>query len=188
MNMVTAIQNAMDTALQADEKCVAFGEDVKFGGVFRFVFHAHTLHTHTHTQTPNPLKTYTARTNKHTRTCSHSLFLSFCFFLTYTHTAFANYRCTDKLSEKYGVERVFNTPLCEQGSCIFVDMCLVPVFMHLFTWEYTKNKHTHTHDTHGKQLRVVKNVMDYVCVYVCVIIRHHWVRDWNGCGWSYANC
>jgi 2-oxoisovalerate dehydrogenase E1 component beta subunit len=35
MNLFTAINSAMDVSLQRDEKCVTFGEDVGFGGVFR---------------------------------------------------------------------------------------------------------------------------------------------------------
>lgn len=58
MNMFTAINNAMDLALGADESTLLFGEDVAFGGVFR---------------------------------------------------------CSLNLRTKYGADRVFNTPLCEQG-------------------------------------------------------------------------
>lgn len=35
MNMFTAINNAMDLALAADDSTLLFGEDVAFGGVFR---------------------------------------------------------------------------------------------------------------------------------------------------------
>jgi hypothetical protein len=35
MNMFTAINDAMDIALAADESTLLFGEDVAFGGVFR---------------------------------------------------------------------------------------------------------------------------------------------------------
>lgn len=35
MNMFTAINNAMDIALETDESTLLFGEDVAFGGVFR---------------------------------------------------------------------------------------------------------------------------------------------------------
>lgn len=58
MNMFTAINNAMDIAMETDEHACIFGEDVKFGGVFR---------------------------------------------------------CSMGLNEKYGTDRVFNVPLCEQG-------------------------------------------------------------------------
>lgn len=58
MNLFTAINSAMDTALETDESACIFGEDVAFGGVFR---------------------------------------------------------CTTNLKDKYGGDRVFNTPLCEQG-------------------------------------------------------------------------
>ncbi len=58
MNLFTAINNAMDIALEKDPKAVVFGEDVAFGGVFR---------------------------------------------------------CTVGLRDKYGPNRVFNTPLSEQG-------------------------------------------------------------------------
>ena len=58
MNLCATICDALDIALKTDDKAVVFGEDVKFGGVFR---------------------------------------------------------CTMGLNEKYGTDRVFNTPLSEQG-------------------------------------------------------------------------
>jgi len=58
MNMCNSIKNAIDIQLGRNESTIVFGEDVKFGGVFR---------------------------------------------------------CTDGLMDKYGDDRVFNTPLCEQG-------------------------------------------------------------------------
>lgn len=58
MNLCSSIQNAMDIAMETDKSAILFGEDVKFGGVFR---------------------------------------------------------CSVGLVEKYGKDRVFNTPLCEQG-------------------------------------------------------------------------
>lgn len=65
MNLFQSINSAIDIALGSDPKyfitlfrAIVFGEDVKFGGVFR---------------------------------------------------------CTSGLLEKYGVDRVFNTPLSEQG-------------------------------------------------------------------------
>lgn len=58
VNLCNAIRDAMDIALATDDSALLFGEDVKFGGVFR---------------------------------------------------------CSVGLLEKYGNDRVFNTPLCEQG-------------------------------------------------------------------------
>ena len=58
VNLFTAINDALNIALEDDPKTLVFGEDVSFGGVFR---------------------------------------------------------CTTGLLEKHGGERVFNTPLCEQG-------------------------------------------------------------------------
>jgi 2-oxoisovalerate dehydrogenase E1 component beta subunit len=58
INMFTAINQALDHTLASDPTATVFGEDVKFGGVFR---------------------------------------------------------CSVGLNEKYGTDRVFNTPLCEQG-------------------------------------------------------------------------
>jgi len=58
MNLCATICNTLDIAMQADPKAMIFGEDVKFGGVFR---------------------------------------------------------CTMGLNDKYGTDRVFNTPLSEQG-------------------------------------------------------------------------
>ena len=56
MNLCATITNTLDIALNSDDSAIIFGEDVKFGGVFR---------------------------------------------------------CTMGLNEKYGTDRVFNTPLCE---------------------------------------------------------------------------
>jgi len=58
MNLFTAINEGMRTAMQTDPTAVTFGEDVAFGGVFR---------------------------------------------------------CSVGLREEFGEDRVFNTPLCEQG-------------------------------------------------------------------------
>jgi len=62
MNMFQAVNNALDIALETDENSYLFGEDVKFGGVFR---------------------------------------------------------CSMGLRQKYGSDRVFNTPLSEQGIVSF---------------------------------------------------------------------
>ncbi|KAL4487550.1 hypothetical protein ABPG72_017339 [Tetrahymena utriculariae] len=62
MNLFQAVNNALDIALQTDKTACLFGEDVKFGGVFR---------------------------------------------------------CSLGLNEKHGTDRVFNTPLCEQGIAAF---------------------------------------------------------------------
>ena len=58
MNLFSAVNDAMRIALRTDESAIVFGEDVKFGGVFR---------------------------------------------------------CSVGLLDEFGPERVFNTPLCEQG-------------------------------------------------------------------------
>jgi len=58
MNLCATITNTLDLALANDDSAIIFGEDVKFGGVFR---------------------------------------------------------CTMGLNEKYGTDRIFNTPLSEQG-------------------------------------------------------------------------
>lgn len=58
MNLFQSINDALSTALAADDSVLLFGEDVAFGGVFR---------------------------------------------------------CSMNLAQNYGTERVFNTPLCEQG-------------------------------------------------------------------------
>ncbi|EGR27395.1 hypothetical protein IMG5_196650 [Ichthyophthirius multifiliis] len=62
MNLYQSVTDALDVALKTDKNALIFGEDVKFGGVFR---------------------------------------------------------CTQGLNEKYGIDRVFNTPLCEQGIAAF---------------------------------------------------------------------
>lgn len=56
MNLCATITNTLDIALATDQNAIIFGEDVKFGGVFR---------------------------------------------------------CTMGLNEKYGTDRIFNTPLSE---------------------------------------------------------------------------
>ena len=58
MNLCATITNTLDIAMASDDNAIIFGEDVKFGGVFR---------------------------------------------------------CTMGLNEKYGTDRIFNTPLSEQG-------------------------------------------------------------------------
>ena len=58
MNLWSTIVQTLDIAMESDDSALIFGEDVKFGGVFR---------------------------------------------------------CTMGLNEKYGTDRVFNTPLSEQG-------------------------------------------------------------------------
>jgi 2-oxoisovalerate dehydrogenase E1 component beta subunit len=62
MNLYQAVNNALDIALATDPNSYLFGEDVKFGGVFR---------------------------------------------------------CSMGLNQKYGTDRVFNTPLSEQGIAAF---------------------------------------------------------------------
>ena len=78
MTLLQAITNAMDISLATDPTTIIFGEDVAFGGVFRWA------------------------------TCTDIL-----------HIDFLNsdiiFRCTVGLQDKYGKDRVFNTPLCEQG-------------------------------------------------------------------------
>jgi hypothetical protein len=61
LNLFTAINSAMRTAMQTDPTAIVFGEDVAFGGVFR---------------------------------------------------------CSQNLSEEFGEERVFNTPLSENGIAV----------------------------------------------------------------------
>jgi hypothetical protein len=56
MNLCATITNTLDIAMASDDNAIIFGEDVKFGGVFR---------------------------------------------------------CTMGLNEKYGTDRIFNTPLSE---------------------------------------------------------------------------
>jgi len=63
MNLMQTIGNTLDIALKSDDSSILFGEDVKFGGVFR---------------------------------CSTDL-------------------DGKSLNSKYGTDRVFNTPLSEQG-------------------------------------------------------------------------
>jgi len=66
LNLFTAINSAMQTAMQTDDTAIVFGEDVSFGGVFR---------------------------------------------------------CSQHLREEFGNDRVFNTPLSENGIVVRV-MCI----------------------------------------------------------------
>ena len=66
LNLFTAINSAMQTAMQTDDTAIVFGEDVSFGGVFR---------------------------------------------------------CSQNLREEFGNDRVFNTPLSENGIAVRV-MCI----------------------------------------------------------------
>ncbi|KAI9829167.1 MAG: hypothetical protein M1832_000190 [Thelocarpon impressellum] len=66
MNLFQAVNDALSTALSADERVLLFGEDVAFGGVFR---------------------------------------------------------CSMNLAQQFGSERVFNTPLSEQGIVGFAIGC-----------------------------------------------------------------
>ena len=63
LNLFTAINSAMQTAMQTDDTAIVFGEDVSFGGVFR---------------------------------------------------------CSQNLREEFGSDRVFNTPLSENGIAVRV--------------------------------------------------------------------
>jgi len=63
LNLFTAINSAMQTAMQTDDTAIVFGEDVSFGGVFR---------------------------------------------------------CSQNLREEFGNDRVFNTPLSENGIAVRV--------------------------------------------------------------------
>ena len=44
MNMCQAITNAIDVQMMRDESTIVFGEDVKFGGVFRCTVSHHSHH------------------------------------------------------------------------------------------------------------------------------------------------
>ena len=66
LNLFTAINSAMQTAMQTDETAIVFGEDVSFGGVFR---------------------------------------------------------CSQNLRDEFGNDRVFNTPLSENGIAVRL-MCM----------------------------------------------------------------
>ena len=67
LNLFTAINSAMQTAMKTDDTAIVFGEDVSFGGVFR---------------------------------------------------------CSQNLREEFGEERVFNTPLSENGIAVrYVFVC-----------------------------------------------------------------
>ena len=68
LNLFTAINSAMQTAMETDPTAIMFGEDVAFGGVFR---------------------------------------------------------CSQNLREEFGEDRVFNTPLSENGIAVSVILILI---------------------------------------------------------------
>ncbi len=69
LNLFTAVNSAMRTAMQSDPSAIVFGEDVAFGGVFR---------------------------------------------------------CSQNLREEFGEDRVFNTPLSENGIAVREKPFLIP--------------------------------------------------------------
>ena len=75
LNLFTAINSAMRTAMQTDDTAIVFGEDVSFGGVFR---------------------------------------------------------CAQNLREEFGEERVFNTPLSENGIAVCLYVVLYCMHMIIF--------------------------------------------------------
>lgn len=83
--MFQAINNALDIALKEDDSAVVFGEDVGFGGVFRCSLNLQVI---------SKFKKFGQNINSENN-CSPSFFWY--------------------LQKKYGPDRVFNTPLCEQG-------------------------------------------------------------------------
>ena len=83
MNMCQAITNAIDVQMMRDESTIVFGEDVKFGGVFRCTVSPYSVLWIRSLQCNDPSP-------------KHNIYFQ------------------DGLMEKYGEDRVFNTPLCEQ--------------------------------------------------------------------------
>ena len=75
LNLFTAINSAMQTAMKTDDTAIVFGEDVSFGGVFR---------------------------------------------------------CSQNLREEFGKERVFNTPLSENGIAVSIRVLVNHVMLMYF--------------------------------------------------------
>jgi 2-oxoisovalerate dehydrogenase E1 component subunit beta len=102
--MYEAINDAMRIALETDPTACVFGEDVGFGA-----------------QLPDaPLQSRShGRTSFFTRTC-RAYTPSAMQGHTYTHGSTLSlraggvFRCSVGLQEKFGKDRVFDTPLCEQ--------------------------------------------------------------------------
>ncbi|PZC75519.1 hypothetical protein B5X24_HaOG206009 [Helicoverpa armigera] len=169
MNMMQAINNAMDITLKNDPTAVLFGEDVAFGGVFRCALGLQEKYGNDRVfNTPLCEQAHVAITVKmaglvtkksglfvklikNVNDCTKRLSSHFIYFpdnekpvegetakmnmmqainnamditlkndptavLFGEDVAFGGvFRCALGLQEKYGNDRVFNTPLCEQG-------------------------------------------------------------------------
>jgi 2-oxoisovalerate dehydrogenase E1 component beta subunit len=102
LNLCDAVNSALTAALSLDPTTIVFGEDIAFGGVFRYVL--------------NPWQRWHRFSRYRARTTAHCARHAKPDTLTTTwNPPFSPLRCTKGLQERFGKHRVFNTPLSESG-------------------------------------------------------------------------
>ncbi|MBN3271584.1 ODBB dehydrogenase, partial [Polyodon spathula] len=142
MNLFQAITSALDNTLAKDPTAVIFGEDVAFGGVFRCTVGLRDKYVDITEMLQNDLsilgkccdslsprlwpvidRVCLVIPSRQTLLLKTALTCSFfCKFYLYSRQVNPNGQCmmlslwlTHKTSDNAGQDRVFNTPLCEQG-------------------------------------------------------------------------
>lgn len=96
--MFQAIRDAMSIVLQKDDSALVFGEDVAFGGVFRYAVAHRRFGPYAY-----------SRKAKHPFLLGATAEIFRVDFLPFAVPVAL--RCTMGLADEFGPERVFNTPL-----------------------------------------------------------------------------
>ncbi len=102
-NLCDAVNSALTSAMSLDPTTIVFGEDVAFGGVFRYVLNRWKI-THRFNRSYRRKVARFSRSHNSPDAQRSHLGPSICAP-----------RCTKGLQEKFGKHRVFNTPLSESG-------------------------------------------------------------------------